>query len=148
VRPALARTLSRASLLVGTTVLAGALMFAGLVALIVPGLVLIAWFSFVWPVAALEERTFFGALGRSRELVRGRFWQVVRTDLAIMITGLVAAIAVAIPMLVLVLPFGGSDRSRLAASILATVPSDLIVLPWSAIALTLLYVRALEASTG
>jgi glycerophosphoryl diester phosphodiesterase family protein len=146
--PALRRTLSRASLFVGTTVLAAALMFAGLVLLIVPGVVLIVWFSFTWPVIALEDGSFGGALQRSRSLVRGRFWAVARADLAIMVVGFVAALAVAVPFIVLARPFADSERAQLAVSFLATLPSYLIVLPWSAIALTLLYVRALDRSTA
>jgi hypothetical protein len=140
-RPVLLRTLARASLLVGTTVLAAVLTFAGLVAFVVPGLMLLVWFQLACQVVVLEERSFVPALARSRALVRGRFWKVVLVDLAILAAALVATVVVAIPTLLLLLPFDGSDRSRLAATALGAIPADVLVLPWCSIALTLLYVR-------
>jgi hypothetical protein len=48
----------------------------GLVLLIVPGVVFITWFCLSAPVAEIEHRGMRDAMRRSRELVRGRLWQV------------------------------------------------------------------------
>lgn len=51
-------------------------IFAGLLAFIIPGLVLLTWWAVAAPVVVCEVRTPFEALGRSRELVRGHGWRV------------------------------------------------------------------------
>jgi hypothetical protein len=48
----------------------------GIFALIIPGLVLLTWWSVAAPVVVIERRSPTEALGRSRELVRGNGWQV------------------------------------------------------------------------
>lgn len=58
---------------------------AGLLALIVPGVVLFTWFSLAAPVVEIEDRRVIDAFRRSRELVRGHFWSVL---------GLLAPIAI------------------------------------------------------
>lgn len=49
---------------------------AGLVALIVPGFVFLVLFSLIGPVIEVEGSGVRRSFGRSRELVRGRFWLV------------------------------------------------------------------------
>ena len=56
--------------------LAGLGIAIGLVLLIVPGLVLLTWWSVSAPAVVLEDRGATAALGRSRELVRGHGRQV------------------------------------------------------------------------
>jgi hypothetical protein len=53
-----------------------AVTIAGLLALIVPGLVLMTWFALVAPVIELERRGVRDGFRRSRELVRPHFWRV------------------------------------------------------------------------
>jgi hypothetical protein len=45
--------------------------------LVVPFLLLVVWFQFVGEVVVVERRTFFAAMGRSRDLVQGSYWRVV-----------------------------------------------------------------------
>ncbi len=61
--------------------LSGFGVFAGLVLLIVPGLVVLTWWSLFVPVIVLEGQGPLRALRRSRELVRGRGWFVFRVIL-------------------------------------------------------------------
>ncbi len=44
--------------------------------LIVPFLLFVVWFQFVGEVVVVERRTFFDAMGRSRDLVQGSYWRV------------------------------------------------------------------------
>ncbi len=53
-----------------------ALVLVGLVAFIVPGVLVFVWFGLSGPVVEIEDRTVRGALGRSWELVRSNFWVV------------------------------------------------------------------------
>jgi hypothetical protein len=49
----------------------------GLGLLIVPGIVFFTWFALAAPVIKIERLRVVPALGRSRALVRGSFWQVL-----------------------------------------------------------------------
>ncbi|MDA8085313.1 MAG: hypothetical protein M0Z75_01290 [Nitrospiraceae bacterium] len=53
-----------------------ALTIAGFVLLIVPGMILVVWFSFSFFILAREGRTGMNALIESREYVRGHWWPV------------------------------------------------------------------------
>lgn len=52
------------------------LFIAGLLALVIPGLVVLNLFAIVGPVIEIEHRSAFGGLRRSAHLVRHRFWPV------------------------------------------------------------------------
>ena len=60
---------------------------AGLLALVVPGVVLFTWFSLAAPVVEIEDRRVVDAFRRSRELVRGHFWKVLGLLAQIVIAG-------------------------------------------------------------
>jgi hypothetical protein len=64
----------------GTVILAGILssigIVLGLLLLIVPGLVLLTWWSLIIPVIVLERTGVGRSFGRSREIVRGNGWRV------------------------------------------------------------------------
>ena len=49
---------------------------AGLVLLVIPGLVLLTWWVLIVPVIVLEGAGVLSSFGRSRELVRGHGWNV------------------------------------------------------------------------
>lgn len=58
------------------TILTALAVVGGLILLIIPGIMFMVWFSFAPYVLINEEKRGTEALSRSRELVRGRFWQV------------------------------------------------------------------------
>jgi hypothetical protein len=62
--------------LIAVSILAGIGIAIGLVLLIVPGLILLTFWSVVAPVTVLERPGVFSAFSRSWELVRGNAWQV------------------------------------------------------------------------
>jgi hypothetical protein len=71
---------------------------ASIVLLVVPFLLLIVWFQFVGQVVVIERRTFFAAMGRSRDLVQGSYWRVLGyAILGAVITGLVSGALAAAP---------------------------------------------------
>ena len=49
----------------------------GLLLLVIPGLIWLAWFSLAPAIVKFEHRDVWGSLRRSRELVRGNFWPVL-----------------------------------------------------------------------
>lgn len=73
---------------------AGVGIVIGFVLIVVPGLILMTIWSVVAPVVVLERPPGLGALGRSRELVRGNGWQVF--GVLIVLTILVAVVVFAL----------------------------------------------------
>jgi hypothetical protein len=84
------------SRLVRADVLVFLLVAAGVIALVIPGLILFCLFSLVSPVIEIENRPVRAALRRSAHLVRPHFWWVA----------LVAAVPLAVPIRIQV---GGDD---------------------------------------
>jgi hypothetical protein len=83
--------------LIGADLLVGLLVVVGLIALVIPGLAAIVFFSVVGPVIEIENRPVIAALRRSAHLVRRHFWAVallvvlplaVAHSLSALITGL------------------------------------------------------------
>src|SRR4051794_7796596 len=62
--------------LIAVSLLAGLGIGLGFVLLIVPGLILLTFWSVVAPVTVIERPGVFGAFGRSWQLVRGYGWPV------------------------------------------------------------------------
>jgi hypothetical protein len=84
------------SRLVRADILVFVLVVLGLIALIIPGLILFCLFALVGPVIEIENRTVRAALRRSAHLVRPHFWWVA----------LVAVVPFAVPVR---LQVGGDD---------------------------------------
>jgi hypothetical protein len=63
--------------LISIDLLWAAVVVAGFVALVVPGVLFMTWFALVAPAAELEDRGVIASFRRSRELVRRRFWLVL-----------------------------------------------------------------------
>ncbi len=127
--------------LVGTVVLSSLLMLVGLIAFVIPGLVMAIWFQFVGQVVILEHVTFMGALRRCRELVRGSWWRTLGYVLAIGIVDGIAGVLVSTLFGGVAIPSGASERARLVLPLAADIPSSILVLPFSTIALTIVYLR-------
>lgn len=64
-----------------------AIVVVGLLLLIVPGALAFVWFGLAGPVVEIERRTVRGALERSWQLVRGRFWTVFAVLVPIELVG-------------------------------------------------------------
>lgn len=68
---------------IGAGILGGLLTFIGLLFLIVPGVIIGLWFTFVTQEVAIEKQTTTNALRESKRLVSGRwsaiFWRVFAT---------------------------------------------------------------------
>ncbi len=103
----------------------------GFVFLIVPGLILLTFWSVVAPVTVLERPGVLAAFGRSRELVRGNGWPVftviVLVGLAVVLVSLAAGLASA--------PLGSIGRALVQWVVNSAVA------PVSALSAAVLYFR-------
>ena len=82
-------------LLVG--IVAGICTGIGFVLLVIPGLILLTIWAVAAPVVVLERPGGLGALGRSRELVRGNGWQVFAVIFVLFLLVAVISILIALP---------------------------------------------------
>jgi hypothetical protein len=125
VRPRLLRLLW-ASLLAGMGIMLGIALF------IIPGLVLLTWWSLITAVIVLEGKRVFESFGRSRELVRGSGWSVfgvvvLTFVLTSVVSGVISGIFVWLP--------------DYASSYLGSVAGGTVTAPFQALALTVMYFR-------
>jgi hypothetical protein len=118
-----------------------ALIILGLIAFVVPGFMMAIWFQFVGPVVILERVAFVTALRRCRDVVRGSWWRTFRYILVIEIVGAIASLLVAAVFGGVAIPSDASDRARLVLPLTADIPASVLVLPFSTIALTIVYLR-------
>jgi len=124
--------------LLGASVLAGLGIAAGLLLLIVPGLIFFTWWALIPPAIVLEHKGVFDSFGRSRELVRGNAWNVfgiliITYLLSSVISGVIRAIFKSLP--------------DYAGAYIADVIGGSLVAPFSALAITLMYFRLAEAES-
>jgi hypothetical protein len=135
----LQRVRPRVAPLLGAGLLAGLGVAIGLILLVVPGLLLLTWWSLIVPVIVLERVAAMESFGRSRELVRGNGWNVfgviVLTVLVLIVVALLLAILLAI--LLAWLP----DE---VGSYVQTLVSNTLTAPFLALAWTLMYFRLRE----
>ena len=116
--------------LVGAGLLVAVGVAAGLVALIVPGLVLLTYWSMVTPAIVLENRDVRGGLRRSWQLVKG---DALRVFVVIVVTIVTATlISVVTTQLLAPLP----DR---VDNFVATVLANGITVPFVALTWTVMY---------
>jgi hypothetical protein len=121
--------------LIGAGLVAGIGIAIGLVLLIVPGLILLTWWSLIVPVIVLEGAPFGESFGRSRELVRGHGWTVFGV---VILTAILSGIASGI-IQSLFFFLGDFLRNWIGGAI-----ASAIVGPFIAIALTLMYFKLRE----
>ena len=122
--------------LLGAAILAGIGIALGLLLLIVPGLILLTWWSLISPAIVLEGRPVLESFGRSRELVRGKGWRVLGVIvLTFLLTSVVSG---AIGALLAPLP----DYLH---NYLGNVIGGTVTAPFQALAITVMYFRLAPA---
>jgi hypothetical protein len=132
----LQRVRPRVASLLGAGVLAGLGVALGLLLLIVPGLVLLTWWSAIVPVIVLERVAAMESFGRSRELVRGYGWSVFGV---IVLTVLVLLLAVILLAIVFAIVLGWlPDGLR---GYVQSLAANTLTAPFLALAWTLMYFR-------
>ena len=124
----------------------GQLILVGLVAgfgivigfflIVIPGLILITVWSVAAPVVVLERPAGLGALGRSRELVRGNGWQVF---------GVIVILDVLV-LVVAALVDGVANSAGTGVGIVVRVIVGVLTAPISALAAAVLYFELARAA--
>ena len=115
--------------LVAAGLLAALGIAVGLIALVIPGLVLLTFWSLITPAVVLEDKGVFDAFGRSMRLVRGN---AIRVFVVILVSVLLATVmnAVIIGLLQPAPPFFDVYLSRVIANS-ASVP--LVAAAWTVV---------------
>jgi hypothetical protein len=110
-----------------------------IVLLIVPFLLFVVWFQFVGEVVVVERRTFFAAMGRSRELVQGSYWRVAGyAILGGAITGVATGLLAAAPAAA-ASQFGLHLAATTAIGDALQIVARVLVAPVEALLMALLY---------
>jgi hypothetical protein len=136
-RGSLAYALRRLHSLLWVSFLGWLVPVLGLFLLIVPGVWLWASFGVAVPVLMAEGIKGTGALGRSRELVRGRWWGTFAVMLLGFILTFIAEGLISGGMSALV--FSGGSTERAIGDGIGSMVAALITTPFTAAFLTVLY---------
>lgn len=124
--------------LIGFGILFGLAVTVGFVFLIVPGLILITFWSVGAPAIVVEGIGPIDAFGRSWRLVRGNAWQVF----GVLLLVLLIVIGIGIVLAIVATPIGDGEVATWVASIISTT----ITAPIFSIAVTVLYYELSGAS--
>ena len=126
--------------LLGLSIIAGALIVIGLILIIIPGFVLMTFLSLAVPALLFERIGVFAAMGRSFELVSGRFWSI----LLLMIVTILALLVVSFVFGLLLGGIGvavaeDSEAVGAAVTFVAAVIATAITTPIFAAIISVLY---------
>jgi hypothetical protein len=120
--------------LIGAGILATIIIVIGFILIIVPGLIALTFLAVVAPAVVIDRAGATGALGRSRDLVRGNAWRVFGVIVVLfIITAIITSILNAIG--------GSASDDSFAGFALADLIGRVLLGPLSAIAATVMYVE-------
>ena len=119
--------------LVASGLLAAVGIAVGLLLLVVPGLVLLTYWSLLTPAIVLEGCGVGAALRRSRQLVRGN----VLPAFGVIVITIVLTFAVSLVITGLLAPVGGAFGVYLAAVVANGVTIPFVALAWTEMYFTL-----------
>lgn len=119
------------------TIVVSILVYIGLILLIIPGIVLALIWAVSAPAMVVENQGVFGSMGRSVELTRGNRWRVL--GVAIVVFLIYVVVAALIYILALITPVLG---------IIGGIAAIVILYPYIAIIVGVLYFRLVEAQGG
>jgi hypothetical protein len=120
-------------------IVAGLGIGLGIVALIIPGIILALRWSVVAQAAAIDRQGWLPALRRSGELTRGNYWHILGL---LLITGLLAG---AVTLAAGALPLGSTSG---AASVAVGIVARTITASFSALTLAFLYFDLRARASG
>jgi len=121
----------------GASILAGLAITVGLFLLIVPGLWLITIWAVIIPAIVIERAGAIDSFGRSRRLVKGHGWHVFGTLVLVFIIQLVVSIVLSLIFLKLPMVWRNG---------LSTFISGVLISPFIALVVTLIYYRLVGAA--
>jgi hypothetical protein len=124
---------------IGAAILAGIGIAIGLVLLIVPGLILLTFWSLIIPFIVLGGSGVFEAFGNSWRTVRGYAWRVFGTYVLVVL--ILIAFDIVLSLILSVLP-------RFLSSFVGNVVAGSLIAPFLALVATLIYYRLTAAHAG
>ncbi len=124
---------------IGASILAAIGITIGLVLLIVPGLVLLTFWSLIVPFIVLAGSGVFEAFGNSWRTVRGYAWRVFGTYVLVFL--ILIAFSIILGLILLVLP-------QFLRSFVNNVVAGTLIAPFLALVATLIYYRLIAAHAG
>jgi len=124
---------------IGASILAGIGIAIGLILLIVPGLVLLTFWSLIVPFIVLGGSGVFEAFGNSWRTVRGYAWRVFGTYVLVFL--ILIAFEIVLGLILSVLP-------RFLSSFVGNVVAGSLIAPFLALVATLIYYRLIAAHAG
>jgi uncharacterized membrane protein len=124
---------------VGAAILAGIGIGIGLALLIVPGLILMTYWSLIVPSIVIGESGVMASFGKSWRAISGHFWQAFGTYVLVFLIWVAFDIALGLALV----SVPGALRSFLSSVIGGT-----LLAPFYALVLTLVYYRLSEAREG
>ena len=124
---------------IGASLLAAIGITIGLVLLIVPGLVLLTFWSLIVPFSVLAGSGVFEAFGNSWRTVRGYAWRVFGTYVLVFL--ILIAFSIILSLILLVLP-------QFLRSFVNNVVAGTLIAPFLALVATLIYYRLIAAHAG
>jgi hypothetical protein len=124
---------------IGASILAGIGIAIGFILLIVPGLILLTYWSLIVPFIVLEGAGVFDSFGRSMRTVRGYAWRVFGTYVLVFLT--LIAFAIVLGFILLLLPLW-------LRSFVNSILSGTLIAPFLALVATLIYYRLTAAHAG
>lgn len=75
-------------------ILLSVIMFIGFLLFIIPGVIFMVWFAFAYYVLIRENTPILGALKRSKELTKGRWWQIFFRIVMLAVFSLIASLLI------------------------------------------------------
>ncbi len=123
---------------IAASILAGIGIAIGFVLLIVPGLILLTFWSLIVPSIVIGGEGVFGSFGRSWRTVRGYAWHVFGTYVLVFLILIVFDIVLG--FILLALPI-------VARNFVSNIVSGTLVAPFLALVVTLVYYRLTAAHT-
>ena len=140
-RSSLAFALRRLPAVIVLSLVSGLLVILGWFFCLIPGIYLYAAFAVAVPVLLVEGAGPFRALGRSRELVQGRWWGTAGVCLVGYL--LVTIVTAALTGIVVGIAFANPDRSSVTGFVLNTLAgtiASMVATPAAAAFITVLYI--------
>lgn len=123
----------------GASILAGLAIGVGLAVLIVPGLILLTYWSLIVPTIVVGESGAMASFGKSWRAIRGHFWQAFGTYVLVFLIWV--AFDIALGLALVTVP---ADLRTFLSSVIAGT----LLAPFYALVVTLVYYRLSEAHAG
>lgn len=114
--------------LLSTRVVTNLIVFVGLIALIIPGIILSLRFALIDAIVVLEGKTGASARNLSTELTQGKRWNILGS-MILAFLGVIIAILVIANIAYLPLAFIGQDENFFLAVIVECISTILLVIP-------------------